>query len=350
MNHNLDVFYKRKDILYFVLSIMVVFIHTVAYRYYDNNGIEILLLSRGLCDYFRSYITLCAVPTFMFFNGYLFFCGVNGFNDIIKKIKRRIYSIGVPFVLWNIISMLYTLILGTLPLDKYINNLNVFSFSWSNVLKGVFLYAYHPVNWYLAQILIFTVLTPIFYLLLKKKRLGCFVIIVSSIVFILNLDIPFILNRKEILFFYLLGCFVGMHFGDRMINYEPCLGKKRALLIIIFLIIPCAIFVSENSIIILIVSLGQMIILWMLLCSIDVSKITIPWWVKSSFFIYEIHSIFIISIIDKLLWIILPHNSFFVVFNIFIAVAITIVISILVAYILKKYFNCVWKLLMGNRL
>ncbi len=69
-----------------------------------SNGIiytTYILFKRGLLS--------AAVPIFFFISGYLFFLNVENFNHhaYIKKLNKRLYSLLIPYIVWNIIYIGY---------------------------------------------------------------------------------------------------------------------------------------------------------------------------------------------------------------------------------------------------
>lgn len=75
---------------------------------YHNGTYDItrLMFSRGICE--------IAVPVFFLISGYLFFRGMENWNTSVwvNKIKRRIKTLLVPYILWNIISVMFFVAYG----------------------------------------------------------------------------------------------------------------------------------------------------------------------------------------------------------------------------------------------
>ena len=88
------------------MAFMVICLHVQLF--YDNDW----SMSGGLFDVFVIYLckVICpvAVPAFFFFSGYLFFKKLEDWNsDVWKsKITKRIRTLLVPYLLWNLIAML----------------------------------------------------------------------------------------------------------------------------------------------------------------------------------------------------------------------------------------------------
>lgn len=103
--------------LRFPLSLMVVFIHSVGTILTDdlswdvtwNNGYGFYNIFRST---FSQGLSLLAVPTFFFMSGYLYFHNVNSFNIqvYLSKEKRRLKSLLLPYILWNLIYILHVVV------------------------------------------------------------------------------------------------------------------------------------------------------------------------------------------------------------------------------------------------
>lgn len=102
------------SMLRFPMAVLVILLHsdvicqsknTLIY----NNGIGefmITLCSNGVCQ--------LAVPCFALISGYLFFGGLKDFSWPIwtEKIRRRVHTLLIPYVLWNTLALLWMVAYG----------------------------------------------------------------------------------------------------------------------------------------------------------------------------------------------------------------------------------------------
>jgi len=138
--------------------------------------------------YFLVYITMklvcIAVPLFFFISGFLFFKeGYLDLNLYKKKLKTRIYTVLIPYLLWNII---YFVIIGVIQLIKpdtlVILHKHIADFRWQD-----FLWIFWDISqitgladdqraclvgafWFLQCLLVLFLLSPIIYYLIKYIR------------------------------------------------------------------------------------------------------------------------------------------------------------------------------------
>jgi len=145
---NLNVQVKNRIILYgFILTVFVIWLHA---------GESLITSIPGQI----------AVPGFFILSGFLFFTGFPQGGDpetqrqltsaLMKgKLARRVRTLVVPYLLWNLIYYLIYLAFGETTLDQF--------------FQAVFHYSCNPVFWYLYQLILITILTPFVYWFLKGR-------------------------------------------------------------------------------------------------------------------------------------------------------------------------------------
>lgn len=104
--------YSTIEWLRFFCACAVVLLHNIgkpiegtSFISYQNGAFDIIRIffSRGIC--------WVAVPIFFIISGYLFFSKLEEWNsDIYKnKIKRRVTSLMIPYLIWNLMPLLVVL-------------------------------------------------------------------------------------------------------------------------------------------------------------------------------------------------------------------------------------------------
>lgn len=165
---------KIFEILRFPLICMVVLIHTLQ----CDKKVYIMQSWYGDVLYFiQEAICRSAVPVFFVISGYLFFHNITEFKkDIfLSKVRSRIHTLLVPYLLWNLIALTENLI-KHLPMlssifpniHKQIIDFNYFigSFWIMPNGNGPILYPF----WYIRDLMVLIVISPIIYYMLKKLR------------------------------------------------------------------------------------------------------------------------------------------------------------------------------------
>lgn len=125
-----------------------------------------------------------SVPIYFFISGYVFFYNVD-FNKsaYIRKLKNRIKTLLIPYIVWNTIAIA-RILLCYLPCLSSINPnkgyapnlsiLNILSCYWDNNPGIVPVYQHYlPVDgplWFLRDLIIIVVCTPVLYCVIKRYR------------------------------------------------------------------------------------------------------------------------------------------------------------------------------------
>lgn len=111
MEHSSELQSKVLDWLRFPMILLVVYIH-----YYGDNIPQTSIV--GCCIYDSIRITIshvisrAAVPIFFLISGYYFFYNTDSFNYkiYIKKLRKRVNTILIPYLIWNGIFILQIVI------------------------------------------------------------------------------------------------------------------------------------------------------------------------------------------------------------------------------------------------
>lgn len=164
--------------IHFILSVMVILIHSI------NNDTKIerfFSIDNGIGQF--------VVPLFFIISGFLFFRNVTSIYDVKRKMQSRIKTLFLPYIVWNFIYyFLYYLV--------HVNN----SFSFSDLYEALLFYKYNPTFWFMFELLLLIVITPIIYYALQKKIYIFLFLLTISISILLNIDIPYI-NEDAIIYF-----------------------------------------------------------------------------------------------------------------------------------------------------
>lgn len=182
----------------------VVFIHS--YNYKDSFLTPTTTISEGMnygamFQYFFSNALLrFAVPLFFIISGYLFYKSFENIRcSYLKKLKTRFFSLAIPYIIWSAISGGFFLLLNS---GKILGKLPIVV---EKTQENFLFYFLNPPAfqlWYIQQIIIFAVLCPLIYLLIKYTK-G---IIIVPVAVLWALDLHFIINSQA-LFFYCVGAY-----------------------------------------------------------------------------------------------------------------------------------------------
>ena len=173
------------DWLRFALAANVVLLHTGALGAASSYPIY-----SKLCILFSQGVCRLAVPIFFFISGLLFFKGLETWDYSIwkLKIKHRLYSLVLPYLLWNIIAAIciisYFLLrarigsIDPIPVSTFWKDWGGFRLFW-NCDKGM------PLDfplWFIRNLTIFVALTPLIYGCINKTHC-CIVVLIAILHF-----------------------------------------------------------------------------------------------------------------------------------------------------------------------
>jgi fucose 4-O-acetylase-like acetyltransferase len=334
----------------FVSSLIIVLRHASGYGNYTlDMSKRGDIIVKWIIDTIRfDGVFNVALPTFFFVSGVLFYKNFK-MEDVFSKYKSRFRTLFIPYLIWNTIWMVFIILIGLVPgiADK-LNQVESFELSIQNILLGIFYHKYNPVYWYVMQLIIYTLLSPVIYKLLENKYIGIAVVVLLflnetgciSIFSLISKYIPL-----SGLFFYVTGAFIGIHYL-KILNrsYKRSIYLiAGGLLAILILIYPES---YENQFINALITITEVIALWIFMDLL--SEIQPSWWTYIYFYIYSVHY-YIQLCVNKVLFLILPKNTLMIMVNFVVGSSITVFICILTAWIMQKRCPRVWGLITGNR-
>ena len=139
-----------------------------------------------------------AVPGFFMLSGYLFMKGIPSGDAaaekeaVTGKLKRRVNTLVIPYLLWNAIYFVIYLVTGRAQIGE--------------IFEAVFLYRCNPVFWYMFQLILITVLAPAVYYIMKKGRAAALILLAAIFTLaVLYAKLPFHYCNEDALFYYCLG-------------------------------------------------------------------------------------------------------------------------------------------------
>ena len=331
-----DACYRNKiTYLSFILAILVVIRHT--------SNIEVYGLTSGVLFWIEKFfaeLTDLAVPTFFVLSGYLFFQNYTP-KILLKKWKSRLFSLLIPYLIWNGISYLYILAISSIPnIRDRISN-PIVSFSLFDFCKDLVLGENNFVTWFLRCLIVYTIVTPLIYWIIKNKY--------GAIISLVLLGVAITIINKQVLNYwimYLLGACLGIHLKAFMTaDFSPKIVICAFGYLLISVII--GVFFEEKQITIYtLLRLSQVIAIW--IYTDCLAKETKPkWWMKISFFVYLCHNM-VLESVEKGFLIVFGRNGIGALLDFIFAPIITLLIIIALAFVLRK-IKPVWSILTGSR-
>ena len=213
-----ECFFSALPTYTFLLSILVIFVHSTHFAPADLEAVpRTAFFSTSFLEkmefFFSSFLGEAAVPGFFFLSGLLFFHKLYSASVWFRKLRSRLFSYLLPYLLWNSGMMGLYLVFGRVP------------FRPESIFEGIFLYRYNPVFWYFYQLILLTYAFPfmaLFVLLLQREKnvrkpllslLYFFFPCLFLLLVYFRIDIPFL--NEDAGFYYTFGGAVGVLLTSR---------------------------------------------------------------------------------------------------------------------------------------
>lgn len=290
-----------------------------------------------------SVISLCkwAVPFFFAASGYLFFHGFT-MDKLLPKWKRRIKSLLVPYLIWNALYYLYYAVFLRIPFVQRVLMTEPVELSFSAALSGVFLHSCLGVMWYVELLMVFVLLAPVFYTLLRQRVLGGVCVLALFLLTAFSAPFPFSFAQMswESLFFYAAGAYLGLCFPGLCARNVPRPPRAAALAGLIALIAFSA-FVAMPSV----YSALFIPLLW---CAVDGARVRERFVYGTSFFLYASHMM-LMQAPEKLQQLILPKTGSGAVAAYLTSPILTAALVLGLAYGMNRFAPRIYALLCGGR-
>lgn len=288
-------FSYKKTYVSFILSVLVLYIHANNLHYFGDQSIVYTTILEKIIS---GYVGDAVVPTFFIISGFLFFrdidLNVAVIPQILKKWKNRIYSLLVPYILWNLLGTLFYMFVPRIPQLRNFISGGAVEISLKNLIVGIFHYEYYFPLWYLFYLLMLVLLTPIFCYILRSRIISCVIILAFALGHIFYVNIPVISCSS--IFFFLCGASLSRYLPSVWVDRW---NKKSAFgSVVIFGLIILIRFLFSGSVFERFLYLGAPFFMWHSFDLFEFSK-NGRGYIKQSFFIYCAH-IIPLTIIEKI--------------------------------------------------
>ena len=338
-------------VLSLVAITMVIYIHTY---YTEGNGFPFFLaLQRFLGGVGLSGV---ANPLFYFTSGYLFFLGVKSVKECFPKMKKRVRTLFVPYLLANTLAFLLYVVLDVVsrlsPSLYGVVNFHIldwFSLDVFTLLKNIY---WGPVAfqlWFVRDMMLFVLLSPlIYYLLAWASRMR-----VSTLLLLIVLLCCYFFTCKHVLWMA-IGGLISM---SDVIDITIWKSSKLKDAFIIFCGLIFIAFAFCNSIGIVDLHYGYalfgVIAVWLLYDKIAKGRIFVPnnkylaTACGFTFFIYLIHEP--ILLIFKKLPLLVSSGELMLTICFLFMPLVFIIMTIYMGVLLRKMMPKALSLYMGGR-
>lgn len=329
-----------------IMCVLVVFLHSYNIERYSNLSLEITPLVESFVSFTVGNV---AVPTFFLMSAILFFQNFN-LSKTWTKYRSRISSVLIPYILWNIIYLIVFLILVNFPLSRQFMDTKEIFMNIQTLIDSVLFYQYNGVYWFMYQLILFILISPLVYLIMKPR----YSILVVPVLLVMSHLIPYIPPYSKgimvnSLVYWVLGAYFALHGREQVFN--RCPNSKVYFVLSLFLLMLRFYLMSINPGLIIykaldVLMLLNVVSLWF---ALDIFKFRLVYdWMGMSFFIYTTHPLIVWSI-KNVVSILLPGNDAMALMNYIIAGIGGVVIPMCIAKIMSRYVPKLYSILCGKR-
>lgn len=341
---------KKIAILNAVAIVLVLLLHSYfleAAEYPVAQNVQLFTGTNGISG--------VAVPLFYFISGVLFFKSVNRIKDCISGIRKRIRSLLVPYIIWNIIFVGWYLVMSIIPgISGFINSDMLSHFSINTPFASMDYLLLEPAGfhlWFLRDLILYVFVSPLIYVVCKRFPLVAYLLVFVLFGWINRCGLPY----------FSAGAVVAMHYGLDIFDKGVFKNNAVRFLLLMLFAAKCVMTTIPSCDVILYNPYFQQIA--------NMAGIISVWWVydvafkafsvstlekillcvsKYSFFIYLFHEP-ALNIIKKLgLFILGVNNSTLVVLYLISPILMT-AIAIGVAIIMKSIVPKSYSIAVGGR-
>lgn len=296
-------------------------------------------------------VSQSCVPCYFIISGYLFFYNINefGISDYKKKIKTRINSLLVPYIIWNIIAIVpFCIYHSNGQINELLNNkeyISLLRIFWDNG-SGFF-----PLNyplWYLRDLIVIILCSPIVYFCVKMIKVYFLLfLILTYLTGIYNGGPGFSITT---ILFFSIGAYMGIYKFD----FISIIKKMFIPLSIVWIGLFC-VYLIDLSNYAFIKNLFH--IIWAFYFFSLFSLIKNGYTLKllkslsqSSFFAYATHALLIAGYCGGIIAKIFANSNYSIFMKAIWGPILTLLVCHIIYLLMKRFVPKILNILIGNRI
>lgn len=206
-------FSRKVTIVSFILAVFVMYIHAKNFAYYDFGDAHGTLLY-ALHKIMSGIFGTVGVPFFFLQSGYwMFRYDIFETKSVVlkRKLKKKVTSLGIPYLLWNTFGLMFFLIASRIPGMPFgIYGDQVVGITWSNIFEGIFLHKFYLTFWFMHDLIVLTIFSPVLMVLLRNEYVTYVAIAILFILSMLGINTP-VCQTSSILLFMMGGALSVYH-------------------------------------------------------------------------------------------------------------------------------------------
>ena len=205
LHNNFTAFWNKKIKVTYILSVLVCILHVYAYKNYTFGDDLISKINSVFVFALRDVLPPVAVPLFFIISGYAFFRNFT-IKKYPQKLKSRIRTLLIPYLIWNTIWMLFQFAVSYSPVSQYFVGRAKLELNVLNVFLSIFHWKANGPFWFIFNLMVFMIASPLIYYLMKNRYVGIISIIALIILLQFDFGIPeSIFLEKDSIIYFMFG-------------------------------------------------------------------------------------------------------------------------------------------------
>ena len=356
------------DLLRFPLAVFVLIGHLVG-----SQGEITYSFFNGVRHIIFGFLVGQSVPAFFFISGLLFFWGGEWTKEkYIQKLRKRVKTLFIPYIIWNSVAILLLVSIKLLPCFQNVLSspeatlnptfsafLSCYWIYKGDLLPAVshnYLGSTNPIDlplWFVRDLMIVVLCTPLLYCGLKRMKFYL-VLLLGILWFSLSyLELGHIQCLLTAFFFFSWGAYMSVSSKNLSIEFGKyfklsifCYLALSSLYVVSVYYVPIASFTVKQLSILPGLLLAYNLASWLLqhkVCKLN------TFLASSGFFIYVTHTLVCYRIHNVFLLLLKPHTGVSLVIVNVLSILFTVFFLLLVFYILRRYFPSFLRVVTGRK-
>jgi len=352
---------EKITIISLLSMIMVIYIHSYNIANIDE---KLFLQPENKFSMFNIFLqnlisegfARIAVPIFFIISGFLFFKNFT-MKTYKEKISKRVYTLFIPYIFWSLLAILIYFILQSIPgTGHYFKNTLIINQTFSEFFVITFITPRNFPLWFLRDLILLTILSPIIYYFIIKHTKFYFLTIAILWFIIVQRPVDFSYYKAEPIFFFSLGAYISLFQNQILsikINDKNLLMLSSVYIIMLFSKTTFTLFTKNNEIIIILLHkfsiLLGIILLWFFLDKYFKNNKYILFLSRFTFLYYVFHEP-ILMILQRGLYGILGETTLISITLYILLPILMILFLTILGLAMKKYIPKITNIITGNRL
>lgn len=368
------------DLLRFPLAVVVLAIHTFSTEGFKIHGTVISFENMPVLlevnHFIDGFLRGQSVPIYFFISGFVFFLGIELTKEkYIQKLKNRVKTLLVPYLIWNIIAVLLFLLRFLPCFSSLFPNIHKIRLDFSlpailgtfwNANEGIFIqpisvdevvsnsiYPQDVPLWFVRDLMIVVLCTPLLYEMLKRTRY--YLVLGLGILWfgLAYWDLGYVNQLLTAFFFFSWGAYMSVNKKDMMNEFGRFFRGSMIfypLLALLFVVsvhyFPSASDTIKRLNVFVGLFFAYNVSAWLL--THHICKVS-SFLASSGFFIYVTHTLICGELLKLLFFVFRPATDLSMLCVYVLTVAITVASLLLVFYLLRRYMPSFLKVIAGRK-